>query len=88
MSSRLVPDSVIAGFRVRSWLGAGSMGSVYLAEDMRTGERVALKVMAAGLAEDERFRQRFVREAALTRVVGSVAQDAPGASGERIRRAG
>jgi Protein kinase domain len=65
VSSRLVPDSVIAGFRVRSWLGAGSMGSVYLAEDMRTGERVALKVMAAGLAEDERFRQRFVREAAL-----------------------
>jgi serine/threonine protein kinase len=65
MPARVTTDSVIAGFRVQSLIGAGSMGSVYLAEDTRTGERVALKVMAAGLAEDERFRRRFTREAAL-----------------------
>ena len=35
------------------------MGSVYLAEDTRTGEQVALKVLAPELAEDERFRRRF-----------------------------
>ena len=65
MPSRVIANAVIAGFRVQSLIGAGSMGSVYLAEDTRTGEPVALKVMAAGLAEDERFRQRFVRESAL-----------------------
>ncbi len=57
--------SVIAGFRVLSLIGAGAMGSVYLAEDTRTGEQVALKVLAPELAEDERFRQRFTRESAL-----------------------
>ena len=65
MPARVVTHAVIAGFRVQSLIGAGSMGSVYLAEDTRTGEPVALKVMAAGLAEDERFRQRFIRESAL-----------------------
>ena len=65
MPSRVIANAVIAGFRVQSLIGSGSMGSVYLAEDTRTGQPVALKVMAAGLAEDERFRQRFVRESAL-----------------------
>jgi hypothetical protein len=65
MPARVVTNAVIAGFRVQSLIGAGSMGSVYLAEDTRTGARVALKVMTAVLAEDERFRQRFVRESAL-----------------------
>lgn len=65
MPSRVVTNSVIAGFRVQSLIGAGAMGSVYLAEDTRTGEPVALKVMTPGLAEDERFRQRFLRESAL-----------------------
>lgn len=65
LPARVVTHAVIAGFRVQSLIGAGSMGSVYLAEDTRTGEPVALKVMTAGLAEDERFRQRFIRESAL-----------------------
>ena len=63
--SRVIANAVIAGFRVQSLIGAGSMGSVYLAEDTRTGESVALKVMTQGLAGDERFRQRFERESAL-----------------------
>jgi hypothetical protein len=65
MPPRIDTDTVIAGFRVQSLLGAGAMGSVYLAEDTRTGEQVALKVMTPALADDERFRQRFMRESAL-----------------------
>ena len=65
MPSPVTAGTVIAGFRVQSLIGAGAMGSVYLAEDTRTGEQVALKVLAPGLAEDERFRQRFTRESAL-----------------------
>src|SRR5450432_367918 len=65
MSLPFTAGSVIAGFRVQSLIGSGAMGNVYLAEDTRTGEQVALKVLAPELAEDERFRQRFTRESAL-----------------------
>jgi hypothetical protein len=41
------------------------MGSVYLATDTSTGDRVALKVLSRELAEDERFRRRFLRESSL-----------------------
>jgi serine/threonine protein kinase len=57
--------AVFAGFRVEKVIGSGAMGDVYLAEDTRSGDRVALKVLRAELTEDERFRRRFEREAAI-----------------------
>ena len=57
--------SVLAGFRVESLLGAGAMGTVYLAEETSTGQRVALKLLAPELARDKRFRRRFLRETEL-----------------------
>src|SRR6185437_8602672 len=39
------------------------MGMVYRAEDIRTAQPVALKVLAAELAENEGFLERFLREA-------------------------
>jgi serine/threonine-protein kinase len=47
-----------------SLIGSGAMGSVYLAEDA-VGRRVALKILIPELDQDERFRQRFLREAEL-----------------------
>src|SRR5262249_48442276 len=41
------------------------MGEVYLARDATLDRRVAVKVVAAALARDERFRERFLREARL-----------------------
>src|SRR5262245_27809623 len=41
------------------------MSVVYLAEDLRLKRRVALKLLAAGLAEDASFRERFLRESEL-----------------------
>src|SRR5437016_14481637 len=41
------------------------MSVVYRAEDLRLKRRVALKLMAPQLAEDERFRERFLRESEL-----------------------
>jgi serine/threonine protein kinase len=61
----LVPGSEFAGYRIESVLGRGGMGVVYLAEHIGMGRKVALKVLASDLAEDERFRERFVRESRL-----------------------
>ena len=41
------------------------MSVVYRAEDSRLKRRVALKLLAAELSEDERFRERFLRESEL-----------------------
>jgi ABC-type transport system substrate-binding protein/tRNA A-37 threonylcarbamoyl transferase component Bud32 len=62
MQSEVRTGSVVAGFRVISLIGEGAMGTVYLAEEISTGRRVALKVLATELARDERFRRRFLRE--------------------------
>lgn len=38
------------------------MGSVYLAEVLRLGRKIALKLLSPDLSADPRFRERFVRE--------------------------
>jgi serine/threonine protein kinase len=60
--SELAPGTTLAGYRIEGLIGRGGMGAVYRAVETGLGRKVALKVIAPELAENERFRERFLRE--------------------------
>ena len=62
MKAAFTPGSTFAGYRVDSLAGRGGMGVVYRATDLSLERPVALKLIAPELAEDKRFRERFLRE--------------------------
>ena len=59
----LASGDVLAHYRVLSPLGSGGVGQVYLAEDVRLGRRLALKVLSPRARRDEEVLRRFEREA-------------------------
>ena len=50
-------------YEIRSKLGAGGMGEVYLARDVEIGRDVALKVLPSTFSSDKDRLQRFQQEA-------------------------
>ena len=56
---------MFAGHRITGVAGRGGMGVVYRAVQLDLERAVALKLIAADLAEDSSFRDRFVRESRL-----------------------
>ncbi|OBI81247.1 serine/threonine protein kinase [Mycobacterium sp. 1245805.9] len=59
----MTSGSVVCGYRIERVLGAGGMGTVYLAADPSLPRQTALKVLSAELSRDPDFRARFIREA-------------------------
>jgi serine/threonine-protein kinase len=52
----------LAGYRILHVIGHGGASVVYLAEQLKLGRKVALKVLSPQLTADETFRRRFERE--------------------------
>jgi DNA-binding beta-propeller fold protein YncE/tRNA A-37 threonylcarbamoyl transferase component Bud32 len=52
----------LAGYRLDALVGRGGMSVVYRAEHLRLKRDAAVKLLAPELADDARFRERFLRE--------------------------
>ncbi len=57
------PGTRLGRYEIRSQIGAGGMGEVYLAEDTALRRKVALKLLPADLAKDRGRLGRFEQEA-------------------------
>ena len=53
----------IGNYQVRSLLGSGAMGEVYLGEHPKIGRKVAIKVLVAALSASPDIARRFIAEA-------------------------
>jgi len=62
LAGTLAAGDQIAGYQIGEQIGTGGMAVVYRALDLRLDRQVALKVLSPRLAEDDAFRQRFIRE--------------------------
>src|SRR5262245_58952823 len=64
MSDPLQTGTRLGHYEIRSKIGAGGMGQVYLARDTSELDRtVAIKLLPAAVAADPKRMQRFVQEA-------------------------
>src|SRR5438552_2269083 len=62
LATELSPGDSLGGYLIEAVVGRGGMGVVYRARDPALDRSVGLKVIAAGLADEPRFRERFERE--------------------------
>src|SRR5260370_13552348 len=63
MSSSMKPGTRLGHYEIRSKIGAGGMGEVYLALDRELDRTVAIKILPEVLAANQQRLQRFIQEA-------------------------
>src|SRR5436190_3790963 len=63
MVSKIEPNTELLHYRIKSKIGGGGMGDVFLAEDTRLGRRVAIKFLNQEVSHIPDKLQRFVQEA-------------------------
>jgi serine/threonine protein kinase len=63
-SDELLKDGARLGrYKIKSELGAGGMGRVFLAEDTELGRLVAIKILSPIFSNDDKGIRRFIQEA-------------------------
>ena len=62
-TTSLIGQTLAERYRIERLLGEGGMGQVYLAQHVRTGRPLALKLLTPEAARDPENLQRFEREA-------------------------
>ncbi len=60
---QLTPGTKIGRYEIRSKVGEGGMGEVYLAQDTKLDRKVALKILPVDVAKNRNRMDRFTREA-------------------------
>ena len=63
MGSPLSSGTKLGRYEIRSQIGAGGMGEVYLAQDTTLDRKVALKVLPTEVAANKERMRRFIQEA-------------------------
>src|SRR5256884_9792197 len=63
MSASLSPGTRLGRYEIRSKIGEGGMGEVYLALDSELDRTVAIKILPEALASDQQRLRRFIQEA-------------------------
>ena len=59
----IVAGQKLGHYEIRSKIGEGGMGEVYLAQDTRLDRNVALKILPANVASNTDRMRRFTQEA-------------------------
>ena len=63
LATHLTPGTRLGRYEIRSLLGAGGMGEVYLAHDTTLRRSVAIKLLPSDAAHDRDRLRRFEQEA-------------------------
>ena len=63
MSPNFSAGARLGRYEMKTQLGAGGMGELYLAQDTKLDRKVALKIQPSDLAANQDRMRRFVQEA-------------------------
>jgi serine/threonine protein kinase len=63
MAVSITTGTKLGRYEIRSKLGEGGMGEVYLARDTQLDRDIALKILTADVARDQQRLHRFLQEA-------------------------